>query len=155
MRNGENGMVTDPGCGGGTGALKRGVGALEKFKKRVDDLLTDFEGSAANKAEVADQRVLRTALSGQNTCFAEADGLFTQYNRVHASLVSLSQSLGEQIEYLSLGVHAAAVGFDNVEDDVRRRFYEIQARLDREREKHAPPEPTNNDKQSDAGWGAE
>ncbi|MEU4176156.1 hypothetical protein [Streptomyces sp. NPDC026589] len=160
MRNGEDGIVTDPGGGGGTGDLRRGVGALEKFKSRVDALLTDFEGSAASKTKVADQKVSRASLSGPNARFAEADGLYTQYNRVHSSLVSLSKSLGDQIEYLSLGVHAAAVGFDNVEDDIRRRFYEIQTRMEQEREKHAKaeqakPEQTNNDQQSDAGWGAE
>ncbi|MEV3894357.1 hypothetical protein [Streptomyces anulatus] len=155
MRNGEDGIVTDPGGGGGTGDLRRGVGALETFKKRVDALLTDFEGSAASKTKVADQKVSRASLSGPNARFAEADGLYTQYNRVHSSLVSLSRSLGDQIEYLSLGVHAAAVGFDNVEDDIRRRFYEIQARMDAEREKHAKSEPSSNDKQFESGWAAE
>ncbi|WDG28273.1 hypothetical protein N7925_07930 [Streptomyces sp. CA-278952] len=160
MRNGEDGIVTDPGGGGGTGDLRRGVGALEKFKSRVDALLADFEGSAASKTKVADQKVSRASLSGPNARFAEADGLYTQYNRVHSSLVSLSKSLGDQIEYLSLGVHAAAVGFDNVEDDIRRRFYEIQNRMDAEREKHAKseqakPEQADKENQSDAGWAAE
>ncbi|MBT2896217.1 hypothetical protein [Streptomyces sp. McG3] len=155
MRNGEDGIVTDPGGGGGTGDIRRGVGALEKFKSRVDALLADFEGSAASKTKVADQKVSRASLSGPNARFAEADGLYTQYNRVHSSLVSLSKSLGDQIEYLSLGVHAAAVGFDNVEDDIRRRFYAIQTRMDAEREKHAKSEQDNNDKQSDSGWAAE
>ncbi|MFI1221818.1 MULTISPECIES: hypothetical protein [unclassified Streptomyces] len=147
--------MTDPGGGGGTGDLRRGVGALETFKKRVDALLADFEGSAANKSKVADQKISRASLSGPNARFAEADGLYTQYNRVHTSLVQLSKSLGDQIEYLSLGVHAAAVGFDNVDDDIRRRFYEIQTRLNREREKHAQPEQDNKNEQSDSGWAAE
>ncbi|TVP34153.1 hypothetical protein A3L22_12470 [Streptomyces griseus subsp. griseus] len=140
----------------GAGDLKRGVGALETFKKRVDDLLVDFEGSAGSRTKVADQKISRASLSGQNTCFAEADGLYTQYNRVHSSLVALSRSLGDQIEYLSLGVHAAAVGFDNVEDDIRRRFHEIQTRLYEEsRERSTDPGPTNQDKQAEGGWGAE
>lgn len=143
----------------GKGDLRRGVGALEQFQKRVNALLADLESSPAGKSKVAAQAVSRTSLSGQNACFAEADGLYTQYNRVHESLVTLSKSLGDQIEYLSLGVHAAAVGFDNVDDDTRRRFYEIQAHLDEEREKAqaektAKPEQ-NADKQSDAGWAAE
>ncbi|MFH8475268.1 hypothetical protein [Streptomyces sp. NPDC018000] len=151
--------MSDGTSGGGSADLQRGVGALEQFQKRVNALLADFEGSAAGKSNIAAQTVSRASLSGQNACFAEADGLYTQYNRVHESLVSLSQSLGDQIEYLSLGVHAAAVGFDNVEDDVRRRFYEIQVRLDAEREK-AQAEKTgkpkqNADKQSDSGWAAE
>lgn len=153
MHNGEDGIVTDP--GGGTGDLKRGVGALETFKKRVDALLADFEGSAANKSKVAAQTVSRAALSGSNTCFAEADGLFTQYNRVHESLVSLSKSLGDQIEYLSLGVHAAAVGFDNVDDDTRRRFHEIQTRMYAEREKDVTPGADNQVRQVKSGWEAE
>ncbi|MER5852552.1 hypothetical protein ABT126_37570 [Streptomyces sp. NPDC002012] len=154
-------MVTDPGGGGGgRGDLRRGVGALETFRGRVNTLLADLEGSAAGKSKIAAQTVSRAALSGQNACFAEADGLYTQYNRVHEALVSLSKSLGDQIEYLSLGVHAAAVGFDNVDDDVRRRFYEIQVRLDKEQEKVQAekadkPEPRNADNQSDSGWAAE
>ncbi|MEE1743897.1 MULTISPECIES: hypothetical protein [unclassified Streptomyces] len=153
-------MVTDPGGGGGRGDLRRGVGALERFRGRVDTLLAELEGSAAGKSEIAAQTVSRAALSGQNACFAEADGLYAQYNRVHESLVALSKSLGDQIEYLSLGVHAAAVGFDNVDDDVRRRFYEIQARLDKEHEKargekDGRSEPRNDEKQSESGWAAE
>ncbi|MFE3946309.1 hypothetical protein ACFXPV_31295 [Streptomyces sp. NPDC059118] len=153
-------MVTDPGGGGGRGDLRRGVGALERFRGRVDTLLAELEGSAAGKSKIAAQTVSRAALSGQNACFAEADGLYTQYNRVHESLVALSKSLGDRIEYLSLGVHAAAVGFDNVDDDVRRRFYEIQARMHKEQEtargeKDGRPEPRNDEKQSDAGWAAE
>ncbi|WP_329202382.1 hypothetical protein [Streptomyces sp. NBC_01435] len=153
-------MVTDPGGGGGRGDLRRGVGALERFRGRVDTLLAELEGSAAGKSEIAAQTVSRAALSGQNACFAEADALYAQYNRVHESLVALSKSLGDQIEYLSLGVHAAAVGFDNVDDDVRRRFYEIQARLDKEHEKargekDGRSEPRNDEKQSDSGWAAE
>ncbi|KPC83780.1 MULTISPECIES: hypothetical protein [Streptomyces] len=121
--------------GEGKGDLRKGVGALEKFQKSVNALLADLESSAAGKSKVAAQSVSRTAFSGQNTCFAEADGLFTQYNRVHESLVTLSRSLGDQIEYLNLGVHAAAVGFDNVDDDTRRRFHEIQTRLYKEQER--------------------
>ncbi|MFJ2205325.1 hypothetical protein [Streptomyces microflavus] len=155
MHNGEDGIVTGPGGGGGTGDLRRGVGALETFKKRVDALLTDLAGSAAGRSKVAAQSVSRASLSGPNARFAEADGLYTQYNRVHESLVSLSKSLGDQIEYLSLGVHAATVGFDNVDDDTRRRFHEIQTRMDREREKAVQPEVDNREGQSDPGWGTE
>lgn len=143
----------------GKGDLRKGVGALEKFQKSVNALLAELESSPAGKSKVAAQTVSRTSFSGQNACFAEADGLYTQYNRVHESLVTLSKSLGDQIEYLSLGVHAAAVGFDNVDDETRRRFYEIQTDMDEERERaqaEKKPAPEQNaDKQSDAGWAAE
>ncbi|GGY81888.1 hypothetical protein GCM10010327_10840 [Streptomyces nitrosporeus] len=128
--------MADAGSGGaGAKNLRRGVDALEVFQKRVNAILADFVSSPGGEDKVEAQRVSRTSLSGQNAGFAEADGLFAQYNRVHQSLVTLSRSLSDQIEYLSLGVHAAAVGFDNVDDDTRRRFHEIEARMDAEREK--------------------
>ncbi|MFL3870792.1 hypothetical protein LT966_29855 [Streptomyces griseobrunneus] len=147
MHNGEDGTVTGPG-----GDLRRGVGALETFKKRVDAVLADLEGSAAGKSKAGAQTVSRASFSGPNARFAEADGLYTQYNRVQESLTSLSKSLGDQIEYLSLGVHAAAVGFDNVDDETRRRFHEIQTRIDTERKNAAKPETENDRGQSDLGW---
>ncbi|MFJ6014402.1 hypothetical protein [Streptomyces sp. NPDC092952] len=141
----------------GSGDLRRGVGALEKFRRRVDTLLAELEGSAAGRSRIAAQKVSRSALSGRNTCFAEADGLHTQYNRVHEELVALSRTLGDQIEYLSLGVHAASVGFDNVDDEVRRRFYEIQARLDKGQEKadgerSGKPEQPRSDSRSGSAY---
>ncbi|MER5631121.1 hypothetical protein [Streptomyces nitrosporeus] len=156
--------MADAGSGGaGAKNLRRGVDALEVFQKRVNAILADFVSSPGGEDKVEAQRVSRTSLSGQNAGFAEADGLFAQYNRVHQSLVTLSRSLSDQIEYLSLGVHAAAVGFDNVDDDTRRRFHEIEARMDAEREREQTErhgdktvEPARNaDKQSDSGWAAE
>ncbi|MFC4612297.1 hypothetical protein ACFO9E_31780 [Streptomyces maoxianensis] len=144
------------GGGGSTGGsdLERGVDALRKFQTRVNKLLADLEEGAAGKTKVAAQTVSRASLSGANTCFGEADGLFTQYNRVHQALVSLSRTLGDQIECLSIGVHAAEVGLDNVDEDVRRRFAEIQARIDQEhaaqqdREKRAKPDQGSTDDQT-------
>ncbi|MFE7537155.1 hypothetical protein ACIRRX_14170 [Streptomyces bacillaris] len=150
MHNGEDGTVTGPG-----GDLRRGVGALETFKKRVDAVLADLEGSAAGKSKAGAQTVSRASFSGPNARFAEADGLYTQYNRVQESLTSLSKSLGDQIEYLSLGVHAAAVGFDNVDDETRRRFHEIQTRIDTERKNAAKPEADNREGRYGSGWGTE
>lgn len=159
MLDGGGGGGTSRGGSTGRGDLERGVEALRNFQKRVNALLTELEGGEAGKAKVAAQTVSRASLSGSNTCFGEADGLYTQYNRVHQALVSLSRTLGDQIECLKIGVHAAEVGFDNVEEDVRRRFAQIQARIDqehaaqREREKSAKPEPQNtNDTNSESGW---
>ncbi|MFJ4922724.1 hypothetical protein [Streptomyces sp. NPDC088725] len=131
--------------------LERGVGALTRFQTRVNALLSDLEGGPASRKRVAAQKISRGSLSGTGAHFAEADGLYSQYNRVHEALVSLSQSLGDQIEALSIGVHAAEVGFDNVEEDMRRRYAEIQTRIDeehaarRDREHGARPKQGFND----------
>ena len=123
-----------PADGGGsapapsTKNLKRGAEALKKFKKRVDTILSELEESPASKSKVADQRITRGSLSAGNAAFAEADGLFGEYNRVHTELTTLSQTLSDQIEAMGIAVHGADVGFNNLEEDVRRRFWAIQTR---------------------------
>ncbi|MFE2848721.1 hypothetical protein ACFXKS_35405 [Streptomyces scopuliridis] len=136
---------------GGTGArsdLEKGVGALKRFQTRVNALLTELENGAAGNKKVAAHRVSRGSFSGGNLPFAEADGFFTQYNRVHEEIVKLSKSLGDQIEMLSIGVHAAEVGFNNVEDELRQRFHSIRTRVNEEHEKQ---DQTRGDKSSEPG----
>ncbi|KAA6220561.1 hypothetical protein [Streptomyces filamentosus] len=113
--------------------LETGVGALKKFRDRVDGVIKDLEAGAGGASSLNQKRVTRGSL-GTGIAFAEADGFFTEYERIHGSLVALSKSLSGQIELLQIGVHAADVGYANVEDDQRRRFHEIQARLDKERD---------------------
>ncbi|MFG3509821.1 hypothetical protein ACGF5F_30445 [Streptomyces sp. NPDC047821] len=113
------------------GDLERGVGALKKFRSRVDAVLRELESGEGGAAKVATERVTRASFGGN---FGEAEGFYQEYNRVHKALVALSKSLGDQIELLTIGVHAADVGYDNVDEQQRRRFHEIQARLDQERD---------------------
>ncbi|MCX4587785.1 hypothetical protein [Streptomyces sp. NBC_01481] len=128
--------------GGGVGAtggsdLERGVGALQRFQQRVIKLLGDLEEGAASKTKVAAQTVPRGSFSDSSVTFHEADGFYREYNRVHSELVSLSKSLGDQIEMLRIAVRGAEVGFDNLEEDLRRRFHSIQTRvLQEQQEKH-------------------
>lgn len=115
----------------GGGDLRRGLEALTTFRRRVDALLQSYESSAAAPSEVAARTVPRPAFSGTALPFAEADGLHRQYHRAHDRLTTLTRTLGDQIEALGIVVHGADIGFDNVEDDVRSRFWEIQSRTDR------------------------
>ncbi|NWF28836.1 hypothetical protein HW130_21665 [Streptomyces sp. PKU-EA00015] len=162
------GIVLPAEGGGGSGGaadLKRGVGELKKFRRRVDAVLADLEGGDGGAAKVAVERVTRASFGGN---FHEAQGFHDEYNRVHKALVSLSKNLGDQIELLTIGVHAADVGYDNVEEDERRRFHEIQARLDKERDafereaerrekeqgdKPGGSQPPRNDAKSGGGYG--
>ncbi|WP_258177615.1 hypothetical protein [Streptomyces solincola] len=111
--------------------LHKGVNALEKFKNDVDALLTDFTGGPGGSAKIAAETVTRGSF-GTGLPFAEADGFYAQYNRVHKALVDLSKSLGDQIELYRLGVHAANVGYQNVDEDTRQSFHTIRTRLDAE-----------------------
>ncbi|MPY40500.1 hypothetical protein FNH04_11460 [Streptomyces phyllanthi] len=152
--------------GGSGGAdLRRGLEALKTFKKRVDGVLANLEGSPASSTKVGEHQLSRASFSGQGTDFAEASGLFAQYNRVHDRLTSLSKSLGLHIESLGIAVHGADIGFDNLEEEQRRRFWEIQTQIDREyrdaeREKAAAqrekdgqaPQERSDDKKAEAGY---
>lgn len=129
--------------------LKRGAEALTTFKKRVDAVLKDLADSPA--AKVGDQQISRASFSAANAPFAEADGLFTQYTRVHTELTTLSKTLSDQIEAMQIAVHGADVGFNNLEEDVRRRFWAIQARTQqRADEAQEKAEGAGKDKEADS-----
>ncbi|WP_338895788.1 hypothetical protein WBG99_08780 [Streptomyces sp. TG1A-60] len=104
--------------------------ALDKFVKRVDAVLRDLETSAGNPTKVGAQTIRSTSLStGADGIFPEADGLYTQYNRVHQELTSLSKTLHLQIEATAIAVQGAHRGFDNLEEELRQRFYAIQGEV--------------------------
>ncbi|MFG2717990.1 hypothetical protein ACGFW5_06750 [Streptomyces sp. NPDC048416] len=138
--------------------LKKGMEALKAFKGRVDTVLTTFEGSHAGATTLASQRIPRASFSAGGGAFPEADGLYTQYHRVHEHLTSLSKSLGLQIEAMGIAVHGADVGFDNLDEETRQRFWAIQSKIDydgaearRAKDGHPAPERSD-DKTSRTGW---
>ncbi|GAA2397351.1 hypothetical protein GCM10010420_24050 [Streptomyces glaucosporus] len=107
------------------GKLKGGLESLEDFKKRVGGILGDLEKSPASPTRIGQQEVGRSSFGGE---LAEADGVYTQNNRVHARPTGLSRVLGAQIEAMGIAVHGADVGFGNPEDDLKRRFWKLQGR---------------------------
>ncbi|WP_255955529.1 hypothetical protein [Streptomyces odontomachi] len=108
--------------------LRRGAGALKTFKKRVDGVLDKLDGSPGSAKQVAQHELPPTALKGAGE-FHEADHLYTQYARVHEELKHLSKMLGLQIEAMGIAVHGADIGYDNLDDDQRRRFHALQTQI--------------------------
>lgn len=106
--------------------LKVQAGDLQTFKTRVDNILTELETSAAGKGKMSDQVIPATSFG--TGALNEAASLSTQYNRVHTLLTTLSQTLSDQIEAIGIAVLGSKNGFDSLEDDVKRRFWEIQTR---------------------------
>ncbi|MET9358107.1 hypothetical protein ABZY14_34915 [Streptomyces sp. NPDC006617] len=104
--------------------------ALSTFVKRVDSALSNLEGSAGDPTRIGAQRIKPSSLnSGSAAAFPEAHALYLQYNRVHEELTSLSKTLHLQIEAIGIAVRGAHVGFDNLEEEQRRRFQLIQTQL--------------------------
>lgn len=138
--------------------------ALTTFKKRVDGVLSNFKGSPGSATKVGAHTISQASFCGKGD-FGEAKGLHTQYERVHERLTTLSKSLGLQIEALRIAVHGADVGFDNLEEELRHRFWEIQTQVRHEQEqaqrekaaaeaaKHGTPEEKrSDDTKSEAGY---
>ncbi|MEV6406747.1 MULTISPECIES: hypothetical protein [Streptomyces] len=117
---------------GGAADVRRGLMALSTFKKRVDDLLTAFEGSAGGSSKVATHSLSETAFGTGN--FPEAKTLHLEYERVHERITTLSKSLGLQLEAMQIAVHGVDVTFDNLEDEYRYRFHEIRTEVNQERD---------------------
>ncbi|AXL91288.1 hypothetical protein C4J65_25515 [Streptomyces sp. CB09001] len=104
--------------------------ALSTFVKRVDSALRNLEGSAGDPTHIGAQRIKPSSLnSGSTSAFPEAHALYLQYNRVHEELTSLSKTLHLQIEAIGIAVRGAHVGFDNLEEEQRRRFAQIQTQI--------------------------
>ena len=103
---------------------------LTTFMKRVDAVLRDLERSAGNPTKVGAQTINAASLnSGSQALFPEAQSLYAQYDQVHQKLTSLSKTLHLQIEAIGIAVQGAHRGFDNLEEEQRRRFWEIQAEI--------------------------
>ncbi|MGY3204399.1 hypothetical protein [Streptomyces sp. TE5632] len=103
--------------------------ALSTFVKRVDGILSDLEGSPGNPTRVGAQAIKPGSLAGNPSAFPEAQDLYVQYNQVHEKLTSLSKTLHLQIEAIGIAVKGAHVGFDNLEEEQRRRFWAIQMQI--------------------------
>jgi hypothetical protein len=118
--------------GGGSGPdLKVSGDALQQFVNTVDSVLQDLEKSAGNPARVGDQTIRHTSLRSGSAAFHEADALYGTFNAVHEALTNLSRTLHLQIEAIGIAVKGAHGTFENLEEEQRRRFYEIQAEINR------------------------
>jgi len=112
------------------GDLERRVGALKKLKKRIDAVISDLDTSPAAKHKISCRRVTRRSLGGQDVPFTEADDLFTKYTEVHDTLTLLSTTLRDQIDATGIAIKGADQGFDTLEEDEKRRFWQIQTRVE-------------------------
>ncbi|MEU6736888.1 hypothetical protein ABZ929_27470 [Streptomyces physcomitrii] len=128
-------MLADIGGGGNSqdaaADLKVGAGVLLTFKQRVDKILDEFEGSNGSASKVGHLRFTQGAVTG-SADFHEAVALHSEYESIHERITSLSKMLSLQIEAMGIAAHGAEIGFDNLEEDERRRFWEIQTRVDHE-----------------------
>ncbi|GHG70505.1 hypothetical protein [Streptomyces griseocarneus] len=99
--------------------------SLKIFRGKLEKILIHLRGTEADPQRVADNHLVAAQL-GAN--FPEVDSLHGAYNDIHGQLKTLISLLNDQIEALSTAVHAARVGYANVDEDLRARMAAIQAR---------------------------
>ncbi|MER6570207.1 hypothetical protein ABT288_29460 [Streptomyces sp. NPDC001093] len=125
---------------GGSANLRRGADALAKFSDGLKNALTTFEQSPANPSELGHHGLDRQSFGGTKIPFPEADYLHEKYSDVHGVLMDMSATLRLHIEALQCAAHSADATYDGTEEEVRRRFWEIKAKLDDEYQKTHPKE---------------
>ncbi|MDF3294078.1 DUF2563 family protein [Streptomyces silvisoli] len=109
----------------GTSGFGRKPDALLDIQKRINDLLTKLEQSAASHTKLGGQAVSRASFGGK---FAEADDLHALYDNVHKQLVTLSQTFSDQLEALGITVQIIDRGYDGIDQEQADRLREIQKR---------------------------
>lgn len=126
--------------------------ALKKFVGQVDAVLSQLEESAGNSTRVGAQTIRPASLtSGSAAVFPEAHRLYDQYNRVHQELTTLSKNLHLQIEATGIAVQGARIGFENLEEEQRRRFWSIQTQIGKAQDVAHDERHADNSAKSGAG----
>jgi hypothetical protein len=95
---------------------------LRSFKKRVDGLLDDLEGSEADPRKIGNDR-LKAVQIGHG--FSEASELTRAYTYVHDQLSTLSKTLADQIEAMSILLHIGRVGLSHVDQETQDRLLDL------------------------------
>ncbi|MCX4747132.1 hypothetical protein OG455_16670 [Kitasatospora sp. NBC_01287] len=103
------------------------VTTLQGFKSQVDQMLTQLDSSNAGSGQIAQQTLEQTHLG---TGFPESSDLLAAYNVVHANLQTLSQTLSDQIEAMSIAVDINNRGYQNVDDSQRELLWNIRNQTD-------------------------
>ncbi|MBW1599616.1 hypothetical protein HPT28_21785 [Streptomyces sp. JJ38] len=139
------------GGGGTSGDFRRAAESLKDFKKRVDAIIENLEKSAASKTNLSTNAVVPKTSYG--TGFSEAEDLSRQYDRIHTHLTTLSQTFSDQIDAMGIAVLGADIGFDNLEEDLKRRFWEIHERTRTRHDASQGARDTGDESNSDVNQG--
>ncbi len=102
--------------------------SMETFKRQVDKMLADLEGSEAAPEKVTADRLQHANLG--TASFRESAYLYSVYETVHDELEKLSKILSLQISGLSFAVQASKEGYENIEYENRERMRRLAAEIE-------------------------
>ncbi|MFE0460861.1 hypothetical protein ACFW1A_16585 [Kitasatospora sp. NPDC058965] len=110
-------------------ALSVEVDTLTSFKTRVDGILKSLGGTGTG----LDQKTMAAQALDQGhvgSGFGEATELLGAYDVVHQNLQTLSQTLANQIEAMSIALNVNISGYQNVDDSQRVALWRIHQQTD-------------------------
>ncbi|MFD9224428.1 hypothetical protein ACFWDI_31550 [Streptomyces sp. NPDC060064] len=115
--------------------------SMSTFKKEVDKILVDLEGSDAAPDKVSAERLERSHLGKPE--FRESAYLYGAYSIVHDELEKLSKILALQIDGLSIAVQASQEGYENIDYDIRQRMRRLASETAPQRQDQAQQSGVN------------
>lgn len=110
---------------GAAAGLATELSSFTKFRDRIDELLRDLKASPAGPQKLGEDPMVRTHFGGGDNAWAEAASLFMSYETVITELESLSKLLSDSIEGMGIAVLASHNGYENLDEDIRRRMRAI------------------------------
>ncbi|MCP3822473.1 hypothetical protein NLX86_31625 [Streptomyces sp. A3M-1-3] len=114
------------------------LSSFTKFRDRVDQLLKDLKEGPAGPNKVGQGAMARGQLGGGESGWHEADGLFDSYTTVIEELEKLSKLLSDSIEGMGIAVMASHNGYENLDEDIRRRMAAIGRHTTDDYKRHHP-----------------
>ncbi|MBB4979168.1 hypothetical protein [Streptomyces nymphaeiformis] len=142
-------------------AVRYNSESMTQFKARIDGLIDKLKGSEAGKGKVPVDPVERGQFGGGGGEWSEAGGVYDAYNSVIRQLVDLSGLLQDCLEGLGIAVVASKDGFEQMDDETKRKMINIHQRTedaklkaDKEAGRTAPPSQDSKTVQDPANGGS-
>ncbi|MEU2115049.1 hypothetical protein ABZ567_05205 [Streptomyces sp. NPDC016459] len=131
-------------------AVKYSADSMETFRKGVEGLIEQLQGSEAGPGKLKDQPVSRPQFGGGGAAWGEAQGAYAAYDGTLSRLVELSGLLKDCLEGLGIAVVASKNGFEEMDDDIKRKMIQIHQRTYEAKQK-AEKEAGNGAQASEGG----
>ncbi|MFJ8658628.1 hypothetical protein [Streptomyces sp. NPDC093795] len=143
-------------------AVRYNSESMTEFKASIDGLIEMLTSSEADTGKMKADPVTRNQFGGGGAAWIEAHGVYDSYNAVLAQLTDLSGLLKDCLEGLGIAVVASKDGFEQMDEDTKRKMINIHDRTwdakekaDKDAGRSAPPSQgsrTGKDPENDSSF---
>ncbi|MFD9242027.1 hypothetical protein ACFV0D_08855 [Streptomyces sp. NPDC059556] len=111
-------------------AVRYNTESMSEFKTSIDGLIEMLTSSEAGPGNMKADPLGRLKFGGGGAAWGEASSIYTSYETVLGQLTELSGLLQDCLEGLGIAVVASKDGFEQMDDDVKRKMINIHQRTD-------------------------